>query len=383
MEVLTAPLFIALPLAILYVQHRYPGTAVLHPVIPAYIGGLLLSLVLPHTAEMVSLQEGISSGMVALSIPLMLFVVDIRRWALAGREALLSLLLATVAIILSVALGHVLVRNVLDFSPQIGGLLVGVYTGGTPNLAALRLALEVESSLYVTVHTVDLLVSALYILVILGIGKTLVSRDRLPSRTFLFGKISSAYSDSTTETMSFRDVIRRSMMVRNSAAMGSALLIVGLSIGVSLMIPGTNNTVIIILALTTLSLAATFIPGVSRLSSSFKLGEFFILVFSVTVGSMADISRIFAASPAIILFMSVAVFGSLVIHFLLGRLFRLRNATIMVTSISAVCSPPFISMLAPIVGDPQIIAAGITTGIIGYAAGNYLGVLVAWLLTFI
>jgi uncharacterized membrane protein len=37
-------------------------------------------------------------------------------------------------------------------------------------------------------------------------------------------------------------------------------------------------------------------------------------------------------------------------------------------------------MVAPSVRNPQIVAAGITTGIIGYAIGNYLGVATSWIL---
>src|SRR5690554_4751406 len=107
MEYLAIVLFFVVPLGILWFQRRFPRLASVNPIIPAYVAGLLLSFALPGTPLMASVQDGVSSGMVALSIPLMLFAVDIRRWALAGREALVSLLLAVVSIIIAVSVGHV------------------------------------------------------------------------------------------------------------------------------------------------------------------------------------------------------------------------------------------------------------------------------------
>jgi len=50
---------------------------------------------------------------------------------------------------------------------------------------------------------------------------------------------------------------------------------------------------------------------------------------------------------------------------------------IMISSTAAICSPPFVGLVAGALGDKKIIAPGITAGIVGYAVGNYLGVLVA------
>jgi uncharacterized membrane protein len=49
----------------------------------------------------------------------------------------------------------------------------------------------------------------------------------------------------------------------------------------------------------------------------------------------------------------------------------------MVTSVAAVCSPPFVPMMARALGNPGAMLSGMTTGIIGYALGNYLGISLA------
>jgi uncharacterized membrane protein len=53
----------------------------------------------------------------------------------------------------------------------------------------------------------------------------------------------------------------------------------------------------------------------------------------------------------------------------------------LITSTAAICSPPFVGMVGIALRNRRIIAAGITSGIIGYAIGNYLGVAVSYLLS--
>jgi len=52
----------------------------------------------------------------------------------------------------------------------------------------------------------------------------------------------------------------------------------------------------------------------------------------------------------------------------------------MITSVAMVFSPPFVPMMAGVLKNRHIILSGLTVGIIGYAIGNYLGVLLALLL---
>jgi Kef-type K+ transport system membrane component KefB len=71
-------LYVGFPLLIVTVIRRVPRLAGLNPIIPAYVVGLLLSVILPRTAELAAVQDTLSSVVVVLSIPLMLYSVDLR-----------------------------------------------------------------------------------------------------------------------------------------------------------------------------------------------------------------------------------------------------------------------------------------------------------------
>jgi uncharacterized membrane protein len=148
----------------------------LNPIIICYIVGIVLAntgLVGEDAAGPLDLVQTIT---VALSIPLLLFSVDLSRSrSLTGRAGL-SMILASLSIIVVVTVAHLIFRRDVDESAKVAGLVVGVYTGGTPNLAAISRALNVSQSAYLTVHTADLVLSAFYLLFVMTIAKKTLSR---------------------------------------------------------------------------------------------------------------------------------------------------------------------------------------------------------------
>ena len=51
-----------------------------------------------------------------------------------------------------------------------------------------------------------------------------------------------------------------------------------------------------------------------------------------------------------------------------------------ISSVSYICSPPFVPMMAAAMKNRAVLASGLAIGVVGYAAGNYLGFAVAHLL---
>ncbi|MGM0675333.1 MAG: DUF819 family protein [Spirochaetota bacterium] len=371
---MTAIGFMVLPASVIYTSRRMELFARVSPVIWCYLLGILIgnSGLLPPSA--VPVQDTLAELTVALSIPLMLFSADLGNWRIMGRTAGLSIVLAGFSVTVVVAVGHFLFRSLMPYTPELAGLLVGVYTGGTPNLAAIRTALEVDSSVYITVHTADLLVSALYILFIITIAKPVFARVLRPFQAQVGAPADVPGSEGVASAFS------RAGLPKTLKAFALAAMLVAASVGLAELLPPGWTSVAVILLLTTGAIAASFHPRVRRLETSFSLGEYVVLVFCAVVGSMADVGRIMSASPTILLFVSFTVLLSLLLHLALARIFRIDVDTMIVTSTAAICSPPFVGMVAVSIGNKAIIAAGITAGILGYAIGNYLGVFTGLLL---
>jgi uncharacterized membrane protein len=114
---------------------------------------------------------------------------------------------------------------------------------------------------------------------------------------------------------------------------------------------------------------------------TFEAGMYLILIFSITVSSMADIQKFSIQSAPILYYIIFVIFGSLFFQALISIFFRIDTDTMLITSTALICSPPFVPVVAGALRNKEIIITGITVGIIGYAIGNYLGFFVAQFLS--
>ena len=60
---------------------------------------------------------------------------------------------------------------------------------------------------------------------------------------------------------------------------------------------------------------------------------------------------------------------------------KIDGDSVLVSSISLINSPPFVPMVAALLGNKDIIVLGITVGLLGYMLGNYMGIGIFHLLT--
>jgi uncharacterized membrane protein len=164
------------------------------------------------------------------------------------------------------------------------------------------------------------------------------------------------------------------------ASLLAAAAVVALSVGIGQAVGGADATAVVVALLATLGLAASFVPPVRRLAESYKAGMYLIYAFSFAVASMARLDAVQWSDMGLFAFVAVAVFASLALHVLLCRLAGVDVDTFMVTSVSAICSPGFVPLVARSLRDRAMLASGIGTGIIGYAIGTQLGIAVALLL---
>ena len=184
-----------------------------------------------------------------------------------------------------------------------------------------------------------------------------------------------------SEDQMYRDIFTKKHFLPTLDALLMSILIAGISLGLSYLLTGKVNMIILILTLTTLSLGASFIPRVHSWTKSYDAGMYLVLIFSLVVASMVDIAKIdMKAGMYIFLYVSFIIFTSLGLQLLLGKLFKVDADTTIITSVAMINSPLFVPMIADAMKNRKIILTGITVGIIGYAVGNYLGVLLAHIL---
>jgi uncharacterized membrane protein len=164
-------------------------------------------------------------------------------------------------------------------------------------------------------------------------------------------------------------------------ALGISVLIFALAGGLSLALPMLPQMVVVILTITTLAILASMNKRINQIEKTFQFGMYLILVFSLTIASMADLRTMFNIGMLnLILFISWCYFGSLILHLILAKIFRVDADNFLITATAFIFSPPFVPLVANALKNKDVIVTGITGGIIGYILGNYFGVALAYFL---
>jgi len=372
-------LFLVIPAGLLWLVHRQRWAERLGIIVLCYLAGLLsgnLGLV-PAAAR--PAQEGLTELTIVLALPMLLFTLDVRQWSTVAGRALLSMLFATTAVaVLATCLFFLFRGEDATGASHLAAMAVGVYTGGTPNLAAIKAGLDIPHGEYIVFHSLDTLVGAGYLLLMLTVGVRLFRRllRRAPPL-----QPAGLAPGEPLDGDDLRPLLRRENRPQLLRVVCLSLLVLALSLGVSRLLGAVlsvkDTSALLIVTLTSCGILLSLHPRVRRLVLSYKLGMYLIYVFSFTVASMATLEDLRQVNVTVAVFLFGTVAGSLLLHGLLCRLAGVDSDTFMVTSVAAVCSPPFVPMMARALGNPGAILSGMTTGIIGYALGNYLGISLA------
>ncbi|MBQ3245955.1 MAG: DUF819 family protein [Bacteroidales bacterium] len=373
--------FCLIPAGVLMLCRRYRFLGKIGPVLILYALGIIIGNIGLMPGQMPAVQEILSNAMVPLAIPLMLFGCTFK---LSGaRSQILAMVTGLISVTVAVTAGYLIFGNDIQEGAKVGGMLTGVYTGGTINLAALKTMLGVDEETYILINSYDILVSFLYLSFLLAIGIKLF-RKFLPNETSGFSKKDADEIQAEIEKENenpYKGLFTRSGMSQAGKMLGLTILIVGISAGTALLLPESMFMTIFILMLTTLGIAFSFIRKVRETKYSYDIGMYFIYIFCIVVASMADLSKLdLVGGMGLLGYLLVVVFGSLLLQVISAKIFRIDSDMMVISSVTFINSPPFVPMMAAAMKNKDVLIPGLTIGVIGYAAGNYLGFLMSQLL---
>ena len=370
------------PLLILWLTYRFPLLNKVGTIIIAYVIGCVLGLtgLIPDTPDVHKIQTDIATYTIPFAIPLLLFSSDIRSWTRLAPAFIKSTLLGIAGCCIAIIIGFLVCAgdNKETFA-SIGGMLTGLYTGGNANLASIKVALGVDDTVYIITSAYSTLLSAVYLFFVILFGKR-VLRLLLPD--FPHDKIHSNNSVTVKnhDHELFYGLFKKSNLRTLAQSLVLTILIIAVGAGIALLCPDNMFQTIFILSISTLAIIASTFKRVRTMERTFEAGTYLILVFSIAVASQVTTGTLSNIDPHIFLFITIATLGSLLMHVLLSALFRIDTDTTLASSISLICSPPFVPVVAGAVKNKAIIGPGIAVGLFGYAVGTYVGFFLAKLL---
>ncbi|MBR6211946.1 MAG: DUF819 family protein, partial [Bacteroidales bacterium] len=251
-NVLITLFFLLAPALVLRLCRKFPVLDKIGPVLILYLLGILAGNVF-HPSGMAQIQEILSSAMVPLAIPLMLFSCTFRRSG--TRSQLLALLSGLFSVTLAVVAGYLIFGRSLEDGAKIGGMLTGVYTGGTINLASLQVMLDVPSETFVLLNSFDMAVSFLYLTFLLSFGIRLFRRW-LPVDSLREEAAGIPESTQAAAEQPYKGLFTKQGLRDAGFLLAVDALIIGISAGLGLLAGDGAFMTVLILSLTTLGVAA-------------------------------------------------------------------------------------------------------------------------------
>lgn len=343
----------------------------LSPIVWCYVFGIICANIgiVPIDADLCKLVAELT---VIVALPLLLINTNFDILKGQARSSLLSFFLGVLSVVLVSTFVSLFFRSFPDLDIAIG-MIVGVLTGGVPNMASISVALNAPQDVYLSIATADIITGGAYLLFLTSIGHLIFRKflSEYQSVNIVYKETGITSEFSTSEI--FLSVIKA--------------LLIGLSIALLSVLPvyflfGKMIMLWIILLLTIISFLLSFSSFIRRQKFTFETGDYILLIFSLAVGSLVNLNEGLSKSFTLVGVMALIMLLSVLLHFILAKLFKIDADTFIITSSAAIFGPPFIGPIASVLKNRELIALGISCGLVGLTIGNYAGIGVAYLIRY-
>ena len=377
-KILLIIFYLVAPAGVLYICRKNKVFNKIGPVLTLYLLGVIIANVGIFPKEeaayekLFGFMESFSGMLIPLALPMILFGCNFRKFSLG--KSVGSFIIGAISVVAFVAIGFWLFKGQLGSEASImGASLTGQYLGGAANLGAIKEMLGLSPDNFVILSTCNLIVSFFYLMFLMG-GGVKLARLIVGKRR---GKEQNVNVEEYVEENPYKDFAKKKSIKQLGKVLGAAVVVMGISVYIATIVGGGEiSMTALILSITTLSLLLTAWKEVRTWDKSYDAGMYLIYVFCLVMATMADLSKIdWNQSLYILIYQAVIIFGSLFMTILLAKLFRIDADTAVITSDTLINSPLCVPMIAATMKNKDVIVIGIANGLLGYAAGNYIGYL--------
>ncbi|MDX1646294.1 MAG: DUF819 family protein [Longimicrobiales bacterium] len=349
--------------------------------------GILLGMLLSNTGVIPGespAYDFLAGPAVSAGIILILLTVDIRSVAKAGPKMLAAFVVGGVGSALGASAAALLLADAIGPETwKLAGQYSATYTGGGVNFAAVGAALETSGELFAAGIAADVTMTAIWMAICLTVPILFAGSGEEDPDPHL--EVAGDYATQSGVGEGLEGEPAPSLHKMLYSSVGSielhdlatmAALVLG-TLWISDWLAILFAPVPSVLFLTTITLVLAQIPAVSGLRGTGVIGNYLVLVFLASNGAMSVLANIVVIGPPIVYFAALTVGIHGVVIFGVGRLVGLDLKTLAVASQANVGGPASAMALATARGYTDRLLPGVAVGLLGYAAGNYLGLGVA------
>lgn len=336
----------------------------LSAVVIAIMGTFLLSNLSIIPAES-PVYDAVWSYLVPLAIPLLLFKADLKRIIKEAGPTLIAFFFGGIGTVV----GTIIAYNLIPLGEEgwkIAGIFCSTYIGGSMNYVAASEALQLHAGDMLTAGiAADNLVMTIYFIVLF----------MLPSMKFLqryFPTNHELQSQNRTE-VSIDHLNENPSLYDMSAGIAIAFVLCALGFAIQDFI-GLRGSAILIVTAAVVSLATLSPNTVGQIKGGDKIGTLLMQVFFAAIGASANISNVLKVGPVLFLFAGLILLIHLIFILVLGKIFKLDLAEIVIASNANMGGPTTAAAMAVGRRWNQLVIPAILCGTLGYALATFIGV---------
>ena len=351
----------------------------------ALIGAMILSNtgIIPLDA---AAYDFVWDYIIPLSIPMLLFNADIRKIGRESGRLLIIYLISGIGTIAGGIVAYNLLKGAFADLGLVLPMMIGTYTGGSVNLAAMSDVYNVGGELVSSSVVADNLLMALYFFALIAAAgsKFFLKRYRHP----LIDELSAAESGEGSEGASTYWKARQVSLKDIATCIALSLVIVAVSVKISgvlseaiptsgfllTLVNGLLGNQYLIITTLTMLVASLFPKQVGNIAGAQEIGTYLIHIFFAVIGVPASIYMIVTKAPILLLFCAMIVFVNMLFSFIFGKLFRFSLEEIIIASNANIGGPTTAAAMAIAKGWRALIVPAILVGTLGYVLGNYYGI---------
>lgn len=318
----------------------------------------------------------ISAYCIPLSVSLYLLNVDLKKIVKMSKQPLMAIASAVCCVSVVAIVFGTLLGGRIDEGWKVAGMFVGTYTGGSANLTAIATGLNASGSTIAAANAADYVIG-MPTLVLMFAAPAIMKGSKKFQRfwPYCFTEKELEGDGSHQELMASEEWSIKD--IASLLAISSS--IVYLSTELSGVLGEEFASVGRILLISTFSILTAQLPAVRRLRGAMNLGLFFGMMFLAVVGFSVDIRDFLGSAVSITLLCFCVIGGSMLLHLCVTRLLGIRREYVLLGIVGAIADGTTAALVASGARWNSLISIGLLMGIIGGVCGNYLGIMVAYI----
>jgi len=350
----------------------------LSPVVVCFILGIAAGTYLKDFINH-PVSKNIEEISILLAIPMLMMTSNFIGWLPKAKPVLFSFMVSCISVLVAVLVTFFLFKGQTEHAWLVSSMLLAGFTGTIANANAVGNAINCPEDVLLLVNLGDMMTGAVYLIFLTSVAHPLLSRF-LPAYQPLNNEL-----DELTEKSPERqpeedfNYMSRYRMKRFGIYISPILLsvlILGIAIGLEMLLfpaEGMQGT-FILLTVTILGIISSAIPAVRNLKSSYRIGQYLLLVFCIALGTNINFRELLTASPLIISYVVLVMVIVIIMNVGLAKIFKIDADTVIITSTSTIYGPAFVGQVAMAMKNKEIVFSGMIASMVGIALGNFLGV---------